>query len=80
LKDFGAGFASRRHIQSVQSSSSCKVRESLSGIYEATGDYRGLQRMEKKKRERYKKQLKKTIALPEVANRPSLESNVSFIH
>jgi hypothetical protein len=35
LKDFGAGLASRRHIQVVQSSSSCKVRESLSGIYEA---------------------------------------------
>jgi hypothetical protein len=35
LKDFGAGLASRRHIQGVQSSSSCKVRKSLTGIDEA---------------------------------------------
>ncbi len=35
LKDFGAGLASRRHIQGVQSSSSRKVRKSLTWIYEA---------------------------------------------
>jgi hypothetical protein len=62
LKDFGAGLASRRHIQGVQSSSSCKVRKSLTGIYEAIykmikisnfikkcvpDNFLGLQRMEK---------------------------------
>jgi hypothetical protein len=44
LEDFGAGLASRRHIQSVQSSSSCKIRESLTEIHEATEDYRGWRR------------------------------------
>ena len=35
MEDFGAGLASRRHIQGVQSSSSCKIRESFTGIDEA---------------------------------------------
>jgi hypothetical protein len=48
-------------VQSVQSSSSCKVRESISGIYEATGDYRGLQRMEKKKERDTRSNLKKQL-------------------